>query len=128
MKVSSIHMFCDVVMEEWKRTPVATEAEALVNSMPKRAKAVCWKIMVATQILTLLAQFGHFHLGTSGLDINGCVLSYLREPQIDTVIQAVHSLFYFVAKCNSSVLSPVLGVGNALQVTRELCNNITFFK
>ncbi len=29
----------DVVMEEWKRTPVAT-CEALVNSMPKRVKAV----------------------------------------------------------------------------------------
>ena len=29
----------DVVIEEWKRTPVAT-CEALVNSMPKRVKAV----------------------------------------------------------------------------------------
>ncbi len=38
-KVSSIHQLCDVVMEEWKRTPVAT-CEALVNSMPKRVKAV----------------------------------------------------------------------------------------
>ncbi len=38
-KVSNIHQLCDVVMEEWKRTPVAT-CEALVNSMPKRVKAV----------------------------------------------------------------------------------------
>ena len=38
-KVSNIHQFCDVVMEEWKRTPVAT-CEALVNSMLKRVKAV----------------------------------------------------------------------------------------
>ncbi len=38
-KVSNIHQFHDVVMEEWKRTPVAT-SEALVNSMPKRVKAV----------------------------------------------------------------------------------------
>ena len=30
---------CDVVMEEWKRTPVATY-EALVKSIPKRVKAV----------------------------------------------------------------------------------------
>ena len=30
---------CDVIMEEWKRTPVAT-CEALVNSMHKRIKAV----------------------------------------------------------------------------------------
>ena len=38
-KVSNIHQLSDVVMEEWKRTPVAT-CEALVNSMPKRIKAV----------------------------------------------------------------------------------------
>ncbi len=38
-KVSNIHQLHDVVMEEWKRTPVAT-CEALVNSMPKRVKAV----------------------------------------------------------------------------------------
>ncbi len=39
MWVSRIHQLRDVVMEEWKRTPVAT-CEALVNSMPKRVKAV----------------------------------------------------------------------------------------
>ncbi len=38
-KVSNIHQLSDVVMEEWKRTPVAT-CEALVNSMPKKVKAV----------------------------------------------------------------------------------------
>ncbi len=38
-KVSNIHLLRDVVMEEWKRTPVAT-CEALVNSMPKRVKVV----------------------------------------------------------------------------------------
>ncbi len=32
----------------------------------------------------------------SGLDINGCVLSYFEG----TVIQAVHSLIYIVAKCH----------------------------
>ncbi len=37
--VSNIHQLQDVVMEESKRTPVAT-CEALVNSMPKRVKAV----------------------------------------------------------------------------------------
>ncbi len=38
-KVSNIHQLHDVIMEEWKRSPVAT-CEALVNSMPKRIKAV----------------------------------------------------------------------------------------
>ncbi len=38
-KVSNIHQLRDVVMEEWKRTLVAT-CESLVNSMPKRVKAV----------------------------------------------------------------------------------------
>ncbi len=37
-KVSNIHQLRDVIME-WKRTTVAT-CEALVNSMPKRVKAV----------------------------------------------------------------------------------------
>ncbi len=36
-KVSNIHQLRDVVMEEWKRTSVAT-CEALVNSVPKRVK------------------------------------------------------------------------------------------
>ncbi len=57
-KVSNIHQLHDVVMEEWKRTPVAT-CEALVNSMPKRVKAV----LENNGILTIWAQFGHFHLG-----------------------------------------------------------------
>ncbi len=35
----NIHQLRDVVMEEWKRTPVVT-CEAPVNSMPKRVKAV----------------------------------------------------------------------------------------
>ncbi len=38
-KVSNIHQIRDVVMEELKRTPVAT-CEALVNSMPKKVKAL----------------------------------------------------------------------------------------
>ena len=38
-KVSNIHQLCNVVMEEWKSIPVAT-CEALVNSMPRRVKAV----------------------------------------------------------------------------------------
>ncbi len=78
-KVSNIHQLRDVIIEEWKRTPVAT-CEALVNSMPKRVKAVLENNGGHTNILTLWAQFGHFHsklwtLVASGLDINGCVLS-----------------------------------------------------
>ncbi len=36
-KISNIHQLRDVVIEEWKRSPVAT-CEALVNFMPKRVK------------------------------------------------------------------------------------------
>ncbi len=36
----------------------------------------------------------------SGLYINGCVLSYFEGQQMYTVIQAVHSLLYIVAKCH----------------------------
>ena len=38
-KVSNICQRRDVAMEEWKSIPVAT-CEALVNSMPRRVKAV----------------------------------------------------------------------------------------
>ena len=38
-KVSNIRQLSDVVIEEWKSIPVAT-CEALVNSMPRRVKAV----------------------------------------------------------------------------------------
>ena len=38
-KVSNICQLRDIVMEEWKSIPVAT-CEALVNSMPRRVKAV----------------------------------------------------------------------------------------
>ncbi len=38
-KVSNIHQLHDVVTKEWKRAPVTT-CEDLVNSMPKRVKAV----------------------------------------------------------------------------------------
>ncbi len=67
-KVSNIHQLRDVIMEEWKKTPVAT-CEALVNSMHKRVKAVLenngdqWP----HKILTLWAQFGYFHLGVYSL-------------------------------------------------------------
>ncbi len=35
--VPNIHQLRDVIMDEWKRIPVAT-CEAVVNSMPKRVK------------------------------------------------------------------------------------------
>jgi len=54
-KVSNIHQLRDVIMEEKKRTPVET-CEALVNSMPKRVKAVLENNGGHTK-------FGHFHLG-----------------------------------------------------------------
>ncbi len=81
-KVSNIHQLRDVVMEEWKRTPVVT-CEALVNSMPKRLRQ-CWKIIVATQNIDTLGPIWKFSLRgvltfvASGLDINGCVLSYFE--------------------------------------------------
>ncbi len=66
----------------------------------------CWKIMVATQNIDTLGPIWTFSLRgvltfvASGLDIKGCVLSYLKGQQIYTVIlQAVHSLLYIVSKC-----------------------------
>ncbi len=62
--------------------------------------------MVATQNIDTLGPIWTFSLRgvltfvASGLDIKGCVLSYLKGQQIYTVIlQAVHSLLYIVSKC-----------------------------
>jgi hypothetical protein len=78
-KVSNIHQLRDVVMEEWKRTPVAT-CETLVNSMPKRVKAVLENDSGHTKILTLWTFSLRCVLTfvASGLDINGCVLRYFE--------------------------------------------------
>ncbi len=61
-KVSNIHQLRDVIMEEWKRSPVAT-CEALVNSMPKRVKPVLENNGGHTKYW----HFGHFHLGVYSL-------------------------------------------------------------
>ncbi len=76
-KFSNIHQLCDVVMEEWKRTPVAT-CEALVNLMPKRVKAVLENNGGQQNIDTLgpiwtFPLRGVLTFVASGLDINGCM-------------------------------------------------------
>ncbi len=79
-KVSNTHQLRDVIMKEWKRTPVVT-CEALVNSMPKRVKSVQEK-NGGTQYMDTLGPIVTFSLRgvltfvASGLDINGCVLIY----------------------------------------------------
>ncbi len=81
-KVSNIHQLCDVVMEEWKRTPVAT-VKRWWTPCPRGLRQ-CWKIMVATQNIDTLGPIWTFSLRgvltfvASGLDINGCVLSYFE--------------------------------------------------
>ncbi len=52
-KVSNIPQLCDVVMEEWKRTPVAT-CEALVNSMPKRVQQIYTVIQAVHSLLYIV--------------------------------------------------------------------------
>ncbi len=39
---------------------------------------------------------------SSGLDMNGSVMSYFEGTETYTVIQAEHSLLYIVAKCHFS--------------------------
>ncbi len=52
--VSNIQQLCDVVIEEWKRM-LATTCAALVNSMPRRIKAVLDKNGAPTKYW----HFGH---------------------------------------------------------------------
>ncbi len=78
-RVSDIHQLRDVVMEKWKRTPVAT-CEAPVNSMPKRVKAVLENIDTLGPIWTFSLR-DVLTFVASGLDINGCVLSYFEGTE-----------------------------------------------
>ncbi len=70
--------------EEWKRTPTVATCEALVNSMPKRVKAVLENNGGHTKYWHFGPQFGHFPFRgaltfvASSLDINCCVLSYFE--------------------------------------------------
>ncbi len=82
-KVSDIHQLRDVVMEEWKRTqwqPV----KLWWTSCPRELRQ-CWKLMVATQNIESFGPIWTFSLRgvltfvASGLDINGCALSYFEE-------------------------------------------------
>ena len=78
-KVSNIHQLRVVVMEEWKRIPVAS-CEALVNSRTKKVKTVLENNGGHTKYW-YFGTFSHkdvFTFVASGLDINGCVLSYFE--------------------------------------------------
>ncbi len=63
-------------MDVWKRTPVAT-CEALVNSMPKRVKAVLENIDGHTKYwhfgpIWTFSLSGVLTFEANGLDMNGC--------------------------------------------------------
>jgi hypothetical protein len=78
-KVSTIHQLRDVVMEEWKRTPVST-CEALVTPCPRGLRQ-CWTMTQNIDTfgpIWTLSLWGVLTVVTSGLDINGCVLSYFE--------------------------------------------------
>ncbi|KAF0040508.1 hypothetical protein F2P81_006406 [Scophthalmus maximus] len=104
-KVSYIHQLRDIVMEEWKRIPVAT-CETLVKSMPKTVKAVLENNGGRTNIDTL-GPFWTFSLRgvltfvASGLDINGCVLSYFEGTvNFHCYTSCTLTTLHIVAKCH----------------------------
>ena len=84
-KISNICQLRDVVMEEWKSIPVAT-CEALVNSMPRRVKAVLdndgghTKYWQLTRCMLIFLTFpkGCTHFCWQGFRFNGYILSYFE--------------------------------------------------
>ena len=84
-KVSNIFQLRDVVMEEWKSIPVPT-CEALVNSMPRRVKAVLdndddhttyWLLTRCMLILTTSLK-GCTHFCCQVFSFNCYILSYFE--------------------------------------------------
>ena len=84
-KVSNICQLCNIVMEEGKSIPVAT-CKALVNSMPRKVKAVldndgghtkCWQLTWCMLVLrTYLKRCTKFCC--QGLNFNGDIWSYFE--------------------------------------------------
>ncbi len=80
--VSNIQQLRDVIVEEWMRMP-ATTCAALVNSMPRRIKAVLDNNGAPTKYWHFGHSFDMFTWGilifvASYLDNNGYMLSYIR--------------------------------------------------
>ncbi len=75
--VSNIQQLRDVLMEEWKRMP-ATTCVALVNSMPRRIKAVLDNNGAPSKYWHSFDMFtsGVLIFVASYLDNNGYILSY----------------------------------------------------
>ncbi len=129
-KVSNLHQLRDIIMEEWKRTPVAT-CEALVNSMPKRVEPVqeskgghtnidnlgpIWTFLLRV-VLTFVA---------SGLDMNGRVLSYFEGTAnlhcyTSCTLTTLHcSKESFLQCCHNKIFTKMRGVYSLLWDTA--CN------
>ncbi len=80
-KVSNIHQLSDAIMEEWKRTPVAT-CESLVNSMPKTANVHCYK---SCTLLYIVAKC-HFFSVVTWKDI----IKYLQKCEVTSILFLPH--------------------------------------
>ncbi len=78
--MSNIQQLCDIIMEEWKRMP-ATTCAALVNSVPRRIKAVLDNNGAPTNMVTLdtvlTCSLRVYSFVASYLDNNGYMLSYI---------------------------------------------------
>ena len=103
-KVSNICQLHDVIMEEWKSIPVAT-CGALVNSMPRRVKAVLdndgghikyWLLTWYILILISFAKWGT-HFCWQGFCFNGYILSCF-EGKINQLcyISCIQTIFHCV--------------------------------
>ncbi len=96
--VSNIQQLCDVIMEEWKRMP-ATTCAALVNSMPRRIKAVLdnnsaptkWQFFQIYTLNTVLTCSLIFV--ASYLDNNGFVELYLENIKF-VLLYKLHIDYY----------------------------------
>ncbi len=108
-KVSSARSLTSTssVMSSWRSGRGLQRQPVMLWWTPfPRGLRQCWKIMVATQNIDTLGPIWTFSLRgvltfvASGLDINGVCWVILKGQQIYTVIQAVHSLLYTVAKCH----------------------------
>ena len=130
-KVSNICQLHDVVMEEWKSIPVAT-CEALVNSMPRRVKAVLdndgghrkyWQLTWCMLILTTFPK-GCTHFCWQGFSFWWLYFELFWGENKLPLLYKLHTDYFSL--CQSVILSVLSHEEIYLNICRNVRGVLTF--
>ena len=130
-KVSNICQLRDVVMVEWKSVPVAI-CEALVNSMPRRVKALLdndgghtkyWQLTWCMLILTTFPK-GCTHFCWQGFSFKWLYFELFWGENKLTLLYKLHTDYFSL--CQSVILSVLSHEEIYLDICRNIRGVLTF--